>query len=82
MVTDDSLSGLLGGAMTRDPSTGSGATLDITERKVAEEAIRRSQAYLAAAQRLSHTGSVGWNLPDGSNSYASSRFVEYCGMHI
>jgi formate hydrogenlyase transcriptional activator len=37
-----------------------GAITDITERKVAEEAVRRSEAYLAEAQRLSHTGSFGW----------------------
>src|SRR6266852_2848355 len=37
-----------------------GAIMDITERKVADEAIRRSEAYLAEAQRLSHTGSFGW----------------------
>ena len=40
-----------------------GAMADITDRKVAEEAIRRSEAYLAEAQRLSHTGSFGWK-PD------------------
>jgi PAS domain S-box-containing protein len=37
-----------------------GAIMDVTERKIAEEAIRRSEAYLAEAQRLSHTGSFGW----------------------
>ena len=33
----------------------------ITERKKAEEALRRSEAYLAEAQRLSHTGTVAFN---------------------
>jgi C4-dicarboxylate-specific signal transduction histidine kinase len=33
-----------------------------TERKRAEEALRRNEAYLAEAQRLSHTGSFGWNI--------------------
>src|ERR1700722_10168814 len=31
-----------------------GSSLDIDERKRAEEAVRRSEAYLAEAQRLSH----------------------------
>src|SRR5467141_4008897 len=38
-----------------------GAVTDITERKVAEEALRSSEAYLAEAQRLSHTGSWSWS---------------------
>ena len=32
------------------------------ERKQTEEKIRQSEAYLAEAQRLSHTGSFGWNV--------------------
>ena len=32
-----------------------GSSLDIDERKTAEAAVRRSDAYLAEAQRLSHT---------------------------
>jgi PAS domain S-box-containing protein len=32
-----------------------------TERKRAEEALRRSEAYLAEAQRLSHTGTLAFN---------------------
>src|ERR1700730_17468581 len=35
------------------------------ERKRAEEALRRSESYLAEAQRLSHTGSFGWNPLNG-----------------
>jgi PAS domain S-box-containing protein len=33
----------------------------ITERKKAEEALRRSEAYLAEAQRLSHSGAYAYN---------------------
>jgi len=31
------------------------------ERRRAEDALRRSEAYLAEAQTMSHTGSFGWN---------------------
>jgi len=35
------------------------------DRKKAEEAFRRSEMYLAEAQRLSHTGSFGWDPASG-----------------
>jgi signal transduction histidine kinase len=35
------------------------------ERKRAEESLRQSEAYLAEAQRLSHTGSFGWRPATG-----------------
>src|SRR5688572_3155751 len=38
---------------------------DITERKRSEEELRRSEAYLAEGQRLSRTGSWGWNPATG-----------------
>ncbi len=38
---------------------------DITERKRAEEALLRSEAHLAAAQALSHTGSWALNVSSG-----------------
>jgi K+-sensing histidine kinase KdpD len=34
-------------------------------RRDAEGALRRSQAYMDEAQRLSHTGSFGWKLAGG-----------------
>jgi len=42
-----------------------GTVIDVTERKRAEEELRQSEAYLAEAQRLSHTGSWAWSLTDG-----------------
>jgi PAS domain S-box-containing protein len=42
-----------------------GSSLDIEERKTAEEALRNSQAYLAEAQNLSHTGSFSWKVSSG-----------------
>src|SRR5208282_5825819 len=36
-------------------------TVDITDRKRAEESLRRSEACLAEGQRLSHTGSWAWS---------------------
>ena len=56
-----------------------GAIMDITERRVAEEAIRRSEAYLAEAQRLSHTGSFGWKPDDGEIVWSDEtyRIFEY-----
>jgi PAS domain S-box-containing protein len=35
---------------------------DITQRKRAEEALQRSEGYLAEAQKLTHTGSWVWNV--------------------
>ena len=44
---------------------------DITERKRAEEALRQSEAYLAEAQRLSHTGSWAFDLASNKYVYVS-----------
>src|SRR5258708_34112842 len=47
---------------TEEGTLVSGAVRDITERKRAEESLRRSEAYLAEAQRLTHTGSWACNI--------------------
>ena len=47
---------------------------DITERKRAEEELRRSEAYLAAGQKLSHTGSWAWNLSSGDLYWSQETF--------
>jgi len=39
-----------------------GAVTDITERKRGEEALRRSEGYLAEAQKLTRSGSWAWDV--------------------
>ena len=51
-----------------------GAATDITERKHAEEKLRRSEAYLAEAQRLSLTGSFGWRVGDDTHVWSDETF--------
>src|SRR3984957_19839866 len=40
----------------------------------AEEALRRSEAYLAEAQKLSHTGSFGWDVSSGEINWSRETF--------
>jgi PAS domain S-box-containing protein len=56
-----------------------GSSLDVDERKTAEEAVRRSKAYLAEAQRLSQTGSFGWKPDTGEIVWSDEtyRIFEY-----
>jgi PAS domain S-box-containing protein len=46
----------------------------LAERKRAEEELRRSEAYLAEAQRLSHTGSFGWDVFGGEIFWSEETF--------
>jgi PAS domain S-box-containing protein len=43
-------------------------------RKQAEEALRRSEAHLAQAQRLSRTGSFHWNLATGKTFWSEETY--------
>jgi formate hydrogenlyase transcriptional activator len=56
-----------------------GSSMDIHERKTAEEALRSSEAYLAEAQRLSQTGSFGWKPDTGEIVWSDEtyRIFEY-----
>jgi PAS domain S-box-containing protein len=45
-----------------------------TERKLAEEALRTSESYLAEAQRLSRTGSFGWDVLSGELYWTDETF--------
>ena len=57
-----------------------GAAMDVTERKRAEQIIRRSEAYLAEAQRLSQTGSWAWNPATGDIRYWSEECYRVLGF--
>jgi formate hydrogenlyase transcriptional activator len=56
-----------------------GTRTDIQDRKQAEDALRRSRAYLTEAQSLSHTGSFGWKPSTGEILWSeeTSRIFQY-----
>jgi PAS domain S-box-containing protein len=67
---------LLGGALFEGSGNeGVAFVLDLTEQKRAEEALGRSEAYLAEAQRLSHTGSWYWNVGTGEVVWSQEFFA-------
>ncbi|HEY1459776.1 MAG TPA: PAS domain S-box protein [Casimicrobiaceae bacterium] len=57
-----------------------GTSIDITERKRAEESLRQSEAYLAEAQRLSHTGSWALDVATDKYLYTSDEFDRIYGF--
>jgi PAS domain S-box-containing protein len=54
-------------------------TKEVLQRQRAEEALLRSEAYLAEAQRVSHTGSFGWSVSSGHIVWSDETFriLEY-----
>jgi len=42
-----------------------GTAMDVTEHELLTQELRRREAYLAEAQKLSHTGSFGWKPDSG-----------------
>jgi PAS domain S-box-containing protein len=57
-----------------------GAITDITERKHAEEILRRSEAYLSEAQKLSRTGSWAGIPETGEHTYWSEEMFRIYGF--
>lgn len=51
-----------------------GSSTDIEDRKRTENALRQSEAYLAQAQRLSLTGTFGWRVATGENTWSTETF--------
>jgi PAS domain S-box-containing protein len=56
-----------------------GVGIDVTDHVVLTQELRRSEAYLAEAQRLSHTGSFGWKTINGEFVWSDEtyRIFEY-----
>ena len=54
--------------------TFTGFIRDISARKRAADALRKSESYLAAAQKLSKTGSFGWNTSTGELFWTPEMF--------
>jgi predicted ATPase/GAF domain-containing protein len=57
-----------------------GAVTDVTAAKQAGEALRRSESYLAEAQRLTHTGSGVWSVPGWDPLYLSEEWYRIYGF--
>jgi PAS domain S-box-containing protein len=51
-----------------------GSALDVTEHELATQELRRREAYLAEAQRLSHTGSFGWKPLEGEHVWSDETY--------
>src|SRR5207247_5231313 len=57
-----------------------GVAIDIHDRREAEEALRRSEAWLSEAQRLSHTGSWVLDLETSELKHWSPELLRICGF--
>ena len=68
-------------AITRIPGEGpplfTGYMRDITKRKQSEEQVRRSEAFLAEAQRLSATGSFLWRVTTDELTWSEQLYRIY-----
>src|SRR6202166_274535 len=57
-----------------------GTAMDVTAAKQAEEALRRSEGYLADAQTLTRTGSWAWNVATRQSVYWSQENYRLFGF--
>src|SRR6202051_5152981 len=48
--------------------------MDVTEHELITRELRRREAYLAEAQRLSHTGSFGWSVSTDEHFWSEETF--------
>ncbi len=57
-----------------------GTVMDVTERKRVEDSLRRSESHLAEAQKLTHTGSWVWRMPDRNALHLSEEWYRIYGF--
>lgn len=51
-----------------------GTAMDVTEQELLTQELQRRAAYLAEAQRISHTGSFGWRVASGEIFWSDETF--------
>jgi len=57
-----------------------GTAIDITEQELLTEELERQQAYLAEAQKLTHTASWAWRVSDRRTVHLSDEFYRIYGF--
>ena len=69
---------LLGGALFEGSrNEGVAFVLDLSEQKRAERALRRSEAFLAEGQHLSHTGTFSWRVATDEITWSEQLYRIY-----
>jgi PAS domain S-box-containing protein len=72
---------LIGGATFEEGGNqGVAFVLDLTERKRAEQALVRSEAYLAETQKLTHTGTWAWDARSQKVLFCSEEMFRIYGL--
>ena len=72
---------LIGGALFEEGGNeGVAFVLDLTERKRAEQALVRSEAYLAETQKLTHTGTWAWDARSQTVLFCSEEMFRIYGL--
>jgi PAS domain S-box-containing protein len=84
LMPDGEVKYILALARPSRPSSGNlefvGAVMDVTDRKVAEEALRHSEAYLAEGQKLSRTGTWACNIATREMIHSSPEHRHLFGL--
>ena len=57
-----------------------GTAMDVTEHELLTQELQSREAYLAEAQRLTHTGSWVWNVADRSAAHLSDEWYRIYGF--